>query len=139
MSGICCINTTYPFVVTNLKKNIRIMKKLIKTPFIVILLLTLFSFTRITELDFVGTYGASENDPARIELRLNKDKTFTYKDLSNPDKQIDVKGNWEAKNNEILLKNYDLEFSFHTKWKISEDGMIAKSRKGMTFYTLGKQ
>jgi hypothetical protein len=115
------------------------MKKLINTPFSVILLLTLFSFTQITELDFVGTYGVSENDPARIELRLNKDKTFTYKDLSNSDKQIDVKGNWEAKNNEILLKNYDSEFSFHTKWKISEEGMVAKSRKGMTFYTLVKK
>lgn len=115
------------------------MRKIIQTPFIVIILLTLFSFTGITELDFIGTYGVSENDSARIELTLNKDKTFTYKDLSNPDKQIDVKGNWSAKNNEILLENYDSEFSFHSKWKIIKDGMVAKSRKGMTFYTLIKK
>lgn len=115
------------------------MRKIIQAPFIVIILLTLFSFTGITELDFVGTYGVSENDPARIELTLNKDKTFTYKDLSNPAKPIDVKGNWSVKNNEILLKNYDSEFSFHTKWKIMKDGMVAKSRKGMTFYTLIKK
>ena len=115
------------------------MRKIIQAPFIVIILLTLFSFTGITELDFVGTYGVSENDPARIELTLNKDKTFTYKDLSNPAKPIDVKGSWSVKNNEILLKNYDSEFSFHTKWKIMKDGMVAKSRKGMTFYTLIKK
>jgi len=115
------------------------MKKLIKIPFIIIILLTLFSFTQITDLDLIGTYGVSENDPARIELTLNKDKTFTYKDLSNAAKQIDVKGNWEVKNNKILLKDYDSEFSFHTKWKISKDGMVAKSRKQMTFYTLGKK
>lgn len=115
------------------------MRKIFRTPFIVIILLALFSFTGITELDFVGTYGVSENDPARIELTLNKDKTFTYKDLSNPVKQIDVKGNWSVKNNEVLLKNYDSEFSFHTKWKIIKDGMVTKSRKGMTFYTLIKK
>ncbi len=103
------------------------------------MLLTLFSFTRISELDFVGIYGVSENDPSRIELRLNLDKTFTYQDFSDPVKQITVKGNWEVKNKKIFLKDYDSEFSFHSMWKIMKDGMVAKSRKGMNFYTLVKK
>jgi hypothetical protein len=115
------------------------MKKIILTPFILIILLTLFSFTTPNELDFVGTYGVSENDPASIELTLNKNKTFTYMDLSNPNEQLNVTGDWEVKNNKILLKNYTSEFAFHTKWKILKEGMVAKSRKGMTFYTLVKK
>ena len=115
------------------------MKRIIQTPLIIIIFLILSSFTRVTELDCVGTYGVSENDPARIELTLNKNKIFAYQDLSNPAKQINVTGNWEVNKKKILLKNYDSEFFFHTKWKIAEDGMVAKSRNGMTFYRLIKK
>ena len=116
------------------------MKKIIQTSVIAIILLTLFSFVpRITELDFTGSYGVADNDPARIELILNSDNTFIYKDLSNSAKQINVKGNWKMKNNKIFLISPNSEFSFHTKWKISKDGLVAKSRKGITFYTLTKK
>ncbi|MDB4160775.1 hypothetical protein N9772_00225 [Bacteroidia bacterium] len=114
------------------------MKKIIQTSIIAILLFTLFSFSRPTELDFIGTYGVSENDPAKIELTLNKDNTFTYQDLSNSSKQINIRGNWEAKNNTIFLKNAESAFPFHHKWEITQKGAIAKSRKGVSFYTLHK-
>ncbi len=115
------------------------MKKLIKTSFIIGALFTMLSFASVSESDFTGVYGVSENDPTNIELVLNKDQTFTYKDFSNLTKKIDVTGNWELKNKHIVLKNYTSEFSFHTKWKITKEGMIAKSRKGITFYTLVKK
>ncbi len=46
------------------------MKKIIKTTFITVALLTLFSFTTILESNYVGTYGVSDNDPSNIELKL---------------------------------------------------------------------
>ena len=115
------------------------MKNTIQTSLIVIVIITLSSFTQVAELDYAGTYGVSENDNSKIELTLNKDKTFTYKDLSNSAKPIDVKGNWEVKNNKIILKDYESECSFHSKWKISKDGKLAESRKGLTFYSLIKK
>jgi|TARA_B110000902_G_scaffold263358_1_gene342244 hypothetical protein len=115
------------------------MKQIIQSPIIAILLLTLFSFSGPTESNFIGTYGVSENDPAKIELTLNIDKTFTYQDLSNWSKQINIRGNWEVKNNTIFLKNAESAFPFHHKWKIMQKGTVAKSRKGMSFYTLHKQ
>lgn len=114
------------------------MKKLIQTTFITGVLFALFAFSFPSASIFVGTYGVSANDPAVIELKLNEDMTFTFKDLSNPAKQIDTKGQWEIKNDVILLKKHDSEFPFHTKWKIMNDGKVAKSRKGLTFYTLSK-
>lgn len=114
------------------------MQKLIKSLSVAAFLLVLMSFTNAPNTDFIGTYGVSDSNPNKIELTLNADQTFTYKDFSNSEKQIDVQGNWEAKNDVIVLKNYTSAFSFHNKWKIKMDGKVAKSRKGMTFYRLVK-
>ena len=115
------------------------MKKNIQTSFIAALLLTLSSFVNSTPTEFTGVYGVSENDPSQIELTLNEDKTFSYKDFSNPSKKIDVNGNWELKNKHIHFINYSSVYSFHSKWKIVDHGKVAKSRKGITFYTLVKK
>lgn len=115
------------------------MKNLIQTSFIIGIMLALSSFTRTYEFSLIGTYGFSEDNPAKIELVLNENKTFTYQDYSNPAKHIDVNGNWEVKNKKILLKSDDSESSFHSKWKIAKNGMVLKSRKGITFYTLAKK
>ena len=115
------------------------MKNTIQIAFIAALLFILSSFINSTSSGFTRVYGVSENDPSAIELTLNEDKTFTYKDFSNPSKKIDVKGNWELKNKHIHLVNYNSEYSFHAKWKIVKDGMVAKSRKGMTFYSLERK
>jgi uncharacterized protein (DUF2147 family) len=113
------------------------MKQTIKLLVFTSVFVSLLSFTNLTD-SIVGTYGVTENNPNKIELKLNADKTFTYKDFSNMEKQIDVTGNWELKNNTVLLKDYQSDFSFHNKWKIKNDGQIATARKGLTFYTLMK-
>ncbi len=115
------------------------MKEKIQTSVTLAILLSLFSFTITAKIDITGTYGVSENDSLNIELTLNSDNTFTYKDFSNSVKLIDTKGNWELKNKKVILKNFKSEYSFHTKWKISKEGKVAKSRKGITFYTLMKK
>ena len=113
------------------------MKQLIKITLVVIVLATL-SFTKAPGDHLTGTYGVSKNDPSCIALSLKEDHTFTYRDLSEPVKPIHVSGNWEVKGKYVVLKNTGPACSFHHKWKISEDGVVAKSRKGMTFYTLNK-
>ena len=113
------------------------MKQLINLSLLVIVLTT-FSFTKAPGNHLPGTYGVSKDDPSRIRLTLNEDYSFTYQDFSNSEKRIVVKGNWEAKGKFVILKSTDAKNSFHDKWKISKDGIIAKSRKGLTFYTLGK-
>lgn len=114
------------------------MKNYIKTLLFLGLILSLSSFTESGTSNFVGTYGVSENNPAGIELVLNEDNTFTYKDFSNKAKPIDVGGKWELKNNKILLKNTSTNISFHNKWRITKDGKFAKSRKGLAYYSLLK-
>ena len=101
-----------------------------------------FGLTPSHELDFDDfalVYLKNDESTHEIELTLNKDKTFTYQDLSNSSKQINVRGNWEVKNNTIFLKNAESAFPFHHKWKITQKGTVAKSRKGMSFYTLHKK
>jgi uncharacterized protein (DUF2147 family) len=114
------------------------MQKVIKSISVAAFLLVLMSLTKAPNANFIGTYGVSDSNPNKIELTLNADHTFTYKDFSNAEKQIDVQGNWEAKNDVVTLTNYTSDFSFHNKWKIKMEGKVAKSRKGMTFYTLVK-
>jgi len=115
------------------------MKKAIQNLLIASAVLILSSFSNKQPIDFTGTYGVSDNDPSKIELVLNGDRTFTYQDFSNPNAQLNVKGNWEIENSQVILKDYNTELSFHSKWKIAKDGKIIKSRKGMTFYTLQKK
>ncbi|MDP1803063.1 MAG: hypothetical protein Q8L81_17005 [Bacteroidota bacterium] len=112
------------------------MKNIIKIVVVVVLLITTSSFTNKIKYDFIGTYGVPDNDPAQIKLTLLDDHTFIYQDFSNPQKKIDVKGNWELKGKLVVLKDHNSQYSFHNKWKFLKDGQVAKSRKGMTYYSL---
>lgn len=85
------------------------------------------------------TYGVSEDNQSQIELRLNKDFTFTYQDLSNSSMKIVVEGTYRIKDKKVLLSANNNEVKFHDKWKITNDGDAAKSRKGLAFYTLRKK
>ncbi|MFK7949149.1 MAG: hypothetical protein AB8G11_16280 [Saprospiraceae bacterium] len=105
--------------------------------FVLFFVITSFSFVASTN-SFVGTYGVTNNNPNVIELTLNEDFSFIYKDFSNPKKKIDIQGKWKVENETIFLKEESSSFSFHNKWKIEKNGKVAKSRKGMTFYTLMK-
>lgn len=85
------------------------------------------------------TYGVSAYDPSAITLTLHEDFTFEYQDLSDREAEVRVQGSYTLKKNQVLLEATDKEISFHKTWKISEDGVVARSRKGLTFYTLQKQ
>ena len=115
------------------------MKNIILTSFFAVILVALTSFTKHTSERFIGVFGVSENDPSEIELVLNEDQTYTYKDLSNPNNPINVFGKWIFKKDHFILLNKGSNASFHSKWKISNDGTVAKSRKGLSFYTLRKK
>jgi len=88
------------------------------------------------ENELYGTYGVADADPAQIELVLNEDHTFIYQDYSNSAKKIEVSGNWDLNKGHVILNNAEADVKFHTKWKISGDNKVAKSRMGMTFYRL---
>lgn len=112
------------------------MKNLIKVSFLVVLITVSYAFTEKSDSEFIGVYGVSADDPSQIQLVLNDDHSFTYQDFSNPDHKIDVDGKWELKNDKIILSGSDINLRFHSKWKISDDGQVAKSRMGMSFYSL---
>ncbi len=84
------------------------------------------------------TYGVSESDPSGIELHLTKNFEFTYQDFSNPDDKIQVQGTYTMKNEKIELVSDTDEVKFHNKWTLSDSRMKAKSRKGISFYSLHK-
>ena len=114
------------------------MLKTLKISLVGLSLMILQSFTMKTENTIIGTYGVSKNDPSGIELVINENHTFSYKDFSNPKKTINTTGTWKTSKGIVILTSTDFTGTFHNKWKFTPDGHIAKSRKGMTYYTLCK-
>jgi hypothetical protein len=112
-----------------------IMKKLITLALIAISFTTL-SFVNIPTEKIAGTYGVCGTNQSTVELKLNADNTFHYIDNSNPKKKINVTGKWSMKKNRIALHGDNAEIKFHNNWKIDEQGIAAKSRKGLAFYRL---
>jgi len=108
----------------------------ILTALVTIILMS--SFTNKNASEFIGTYGVSETDPARITLTINADQTFSYQDLSVPDKKIAVKGNWTLKGQKVILHDNSSNIKFHDVWSFEDKGQVAKSRKGFSFYRLCK-
>jgi len=96
------------------------------------------SFTFESNNLIFGSYGVTNNDPSKIELVINEDHTFTFKDYSNPNKRINASGTWEMKKDFVILKSSNSKYSYHTKWKVYDNGSRAKSRNGLAFYTLCK-
>jgi hypothetical protein len=114
------------------------MKKILKTLAVIMVFFLANAFTIADQPNFIGTYGVSEGDPSQIKLTLLKDKTFSYQDFSNPKQKIQVNGNWELKGKTVVLTNYESETAIHNRWKFTQDGQIAKSRKALCFYSLCK-
>lgn len=112
------------------------MTKTIKTLTLLVTVLLMSSFTKRNIDDFIGTYGVSGSNPSQIKLIINSDHTFYYQDFSVSDKKIVTKGNWTLKGNKIVLKEKDIKF--HNVWTFDNNGSVAKSRKGLTFYRLCK-
>jgi hypothetical protein len=116
----------------------KIMTKLFKTLSAVISIILLSSFSNRNVDEFTGTYGVSNSDTDQIRLTINSDHTFYYQDFSIPDKEIVVKGNWTMKNKKVVLNSPSSEGKFHNVWSFVDNGQVAKSRKGLTFYRLCK-
>lgn len=114
------------------------MKMLTNSVVAILFFVAASSFTNYAPYDFIGTYGVCDSDPSQIKLTLNTDHTFFYQDFSNPRKKIDVMGHWALKGNVVTLENHNSAYAFHDKWRFFKGGQVAKSRKGMTFYTLQK-
>lgn len=86
-----------------------------------------------------GTYGYCKNCGslnAKIELKINKDNTFSYFDNSDSKKIVDINGTWVRANNTIFLKEYKSSFKIHNKWRIQENGFCLKSRNNLEFSRL---
>jgi hypothetical protein len=114
------------------------MTKSIKLLTIFIIIIFLSSFTNKKTNKFIGTYCVSASDPSQIKLTINSDNTFYYQDFSIPDKKIVVKGNWILKGKKVFLRDNNSNVRFHNVWTIIENGQVAKSHKGLTFYRLCK-
>jgi hypothetical protein len=114
------------------------MKKTIKNLIALVTIILMSSFINTNAHKFIGTYGVSASDPAQIKLTINPDHTFYYQDFSVPDKKIIINGNWTLKGKKVILTNNRPEKRFHNVWTFTENGQVAKSRKGFTFYRLGK-
>lgn len=123
------MNTISKFLKSETMKSIR-------TVILGAFLFPVLAFAGVPESDFIGTYGISRNDPAKLELKFNADKTFTYQDLSESNNKIEARGTWELKNNTIILKNYTAGLPIATKLKVEKNGAAVRYRKGLGFYRL---
>jgi hypothetical protein len=98
----------------------------------------LSSFTVKNPNEFIGTFGVSASDPSQIKLTINSDHTFYYQDFSVSDQKIVVNGHWALKGKKVLLRSNDSNVKFHNAWSFTENGQVAKSRKGLCTYRLCK-
>jgi hypothetical protein len=103
-----------------------------------ILLYSLLASAEEPIKNYLGSYSVSGEDQSGIILTVNEDKSFVYKDFSNPEKPIEMNGKWEIKGNKIVLNSLASEVKFHNVWKIDDGGNRARSRHGLSFYTLRK-
>lgn len=102
------------------------------------ILLLASSFAAQAGYNFVGTYGVSKTDPSQIHLTINQDHTYTYRENRGAKGTVEIRGNWEMKGKTVVLNNTSSDMHIHNKWRFKQEGKIAKSRRGLSFYTLGK-
>lgn len=111
------------------------MKNTIKLLSLLALSMMLFSFTPKKTDTVIGIYGVSASDPSAIKLTINADHTFFYQDFSDPNQKLEVEGNWTLRGKKVVLTS-NSGASFHDVWSITDEGQIAKSHKGLSFYRL---
>lgn len=114
------------------------MTKTIKLFTALMMILVLTSFTDKDAVPFVGTYGVGDSDPSQIKLVINSDHSFYYQDFSVYDKKVRVNGNWTLEGKKVVLNALGSAKKFHHLWTFEKNGLVAKSRKGLTFYRLMK-
>jgi len=114
------------------------MKTTFKTLAALALIFSLASFKDKGKREFIGTFGVAASDPAQIKLTINSDQTFYYQDFSDPNKKDVIQGTWTADGDKLKLKSNDADQNFRSIWTITENGDVAKSRKGLSYYRLCK-
>lgn len=114
------------------------MIKTIKNLAVFAILILMSSFTSKNDNAFIGTYGVSASGTSQVKLTINSDHTYSFQDFSRPENKISVKGNWILKGKKVLLENSNSEKKFHNVWTFIENGQVAKSRMGLSFYRLCK-
>lgn len=108
---------------------------------LVAIIISLSSFTSIsdnknTTFEKFGTYlGGGTIETSPIQLQLNSDHTYSYMDITNSDKQVQLSGKWEQDGKQIKLTGHE-DIKFHSTWKIDSECACLKSKKGITFYRL---
>lgn len=112
------------------------MKKLQLITFLLLIFTINQSFIQ-TQPNYIGTFGVTSDDPSQLKLSIEKDGNFSYQDFSNPTKRIEVNGTWKVHGKSVILTSSSA-IKFHSKWKFNDNGTVAKSRKGLSFYTLGR-
>ncbi len=88
--------------------------------------------------DLTGTYSICSVKNYPLSLTLNQDKSFSYRDLTNPNKLIDIKGVWTFDKNTVMLVDTKGSTNFHNKLKLNKMNNGIQSRKGISFYSLSK-
>ncbi len=114
------------------------MTRAIKMLAIMATVVLMSSFTGQNPPAFIGTYGVSSSDPAQIILTINADHTFYYQDLSVAGKKVIINGSWTQKGRKVVLTDNKPTEGFHDLWSFVDDGQVAKSRRGLSFYRLCK-
>lgn len=107
-----------------------------KTFLLALIAWALLAFMPIETPSFVGVYGSSDSDPVQIRLTIHADHTYSFQDYSNPKRKINSSGSWSEKGNKVHLVDATAKTRFHRIWTFHNEGKQAKSRKGMSFYTL---
>lgn len=115
------------------------MKKLTQGILLAGITLILCSFTPKNEASFVGTYGVTTSNPARISLSIFANQTYYYQDFSVPNQKIISRGKWVQTGNTLTLQDENAQKNFHRVWKFNPKSKLAKSRKGLCFYSLCKE
>ena len=125
----------------SINQNINFMQKFQA----IIFALTVMSFTgvpctneMILETKIYGTCGCENavGTDLKIELTINPDHSFHYRNASNPSKKVDVKGNWSINGNMVVLQGDAAESNFHKTWKFDKKQPCIMSRKGLYFIRL---
>lgn len=96
-----------------------------------------FAFASGPSNNFIGTFGVPDADPAQIKLTINADQTFYYQEFSSANNKVAINGNWRFDGKKLILTDSEKNtHKFHNVWRFTENGNVAKSRSGLSFYRL---
>ncbi len=115
----------------------------IKTIFALCIACTLFSFKPVepSKKLKLGSYGVcsckgEDMTSKTMKLVLKEDQSFQFIDNTVSDKKLNISGTYLLKGNKIIMKDQATKKSVRAKWKIDNNELCLKSRKGLNFTRL---